>query len=368
MSLVLEGSNQSVEQMIKSTRRGLLVSFFWYIRAVGSADAAQHRHDARRAVPHRERRDRRAGAELPLEHVAARRLQQRHRRSARAVPMHTGESCDGGGTALVPAVQDGRLLHDRRSHRPSDDAQRCRYRISASTGSLCTHDETSSRPSAPPGIIVAGSDHRSPISSRRRRPGACSTRSSRGCPTSRSRKRRRSAAATPTSASRARPTAASTRTAATRCPALTRTIRSAASAASAARAAAAVDGGGGGFGAAVAAAVDAAAAAAAARVGAAGFGVRVIHSGTWGFASSPIVTEDEIRRITRIAADVAPSQRHRQEDRRQARARAGLPGLLGDAGREESRRRSRARPSRTSSRRSSTPSSRTRACRTSTSR
>src|SRR3954449_3682656 len=41
------------------------------------------------------------------------------------------------------------------------------------------------------------------------------------------------------------------------------------------------------------------------RPGAAGFGVRVIHSGTWGFASSPIVTEDEIRRITRIATDVA---------------------------------------------------------------
>jgi TldD protein len=40
-------------------------------------------------------------------------------------------------------------------------------------------------------------------------------------------------------------------------------------------------------------------------VGAAGFGVRAIHSGTWGFASSPIVTEDEIRRITRIAADIA---------------------------------------------------------------
>src|SRR5689334_1279085 len=40
-------------------------------------------------------------------------------------------------------------------------------------------------------------------------------------------------------------------------------------------------------------------------IGAAGFGVRVIHSGTWGFASSPIVTEDEIRRITRIAADIA---------------------------------------------------------------
>src|SRR5262245_219499 len=39
--------------------------------------------------------------------------------------------------------------------------------------------------------------------------------------------------------------------------------------------------------------------------GAAGFGVRVIHGGDWGFASSPIVSEDEIRRITRIAADIA---------------------------------------------------------------
>ena len=40
-------------------------------------------------------------------------------------------------------------------------------------------------------------------------------------------------------------------------------------------------------------------------VWAAGFGVRVIHSGVWGFASSPIVTEEEIRRITRLATEVA---------------------------------------------------------------
>ncbi len=39
------------------------------------------------------------------------------------------------------------------------------------------------------------------------------------------------------------------------------------------------------------------------RVG--GFGVRVIHSGVWGFASSPIVTEEEIRRIARVATEVA---------------------------------------------------------------
>jgi TldD protein len=39
--------------------------------------------------------------------------------------------------------------------------------------------------------------------------------------------------------------------------------------------------------------------------GAAGFGVRVIHSGVWGFASSPMVNEDEIRRITLMATEVA---------------------------------------------------------------
>ncbi len=37
----------------------------------------------------------------------------------------------------------------------------------------------------------------------------------------------------------------------------------------------------------------------------AGFGVRVIHGGVWGFASSPSVTEEEIRKVTQRAADVA---------------------------------------------------------------
>ena len=34
MSLVMEGGTTSVDEMIKTTKRGLLVSFFWYIRAV----------------------------------------------------------------------------------------------------------------------------------------------------------------------------------------------------------------------------------------------------------------------------------------------------------------------------------------------
>src|SRR5262245_51918216 len=36
-----------------------------------------------------------------------------------------------------------------------------------------------------------------------------------------------------------------------------------------------------------------------------GFGVRVIHSGVWGFASSPNVLPEEIKRVTAIATDVA---------------------------------------------------------------
>ena len=36
-----------------------------------------------------------------------------------------------------------------------------------------------------------------------------------------------------------------------------------------------------------------------------GFGVRVIHGGVWGFASSPLVTPEEIKRVTAIATDVA---------------------------------------------------------------
>jgi TldD protein len=36
-----------------------------------------------------------------------------------------------------------------------------------------------------------------------------------------------------------------------------------------------------------------------------GFGVRVIHGGVWGFAASPIVTAEEIQRVTRVAAEIA---------------------------------------------------------------
>ena len=36
-----------------------------------------------------------------------------------------------------------------------------------------------------------------------------------------------------------------------------------------------------------------------------GFGVRVLVKGSWGFAASPILTEEEVRRVTGIAAEIA---------------------------------------------------------------
>ena len=87
---------------------------------------------------------------------------------------------------------------------------------------------------------------------------------------------------------------------------------------------------------------------------AAGFGVRVIHSGVWGFASSPIVTEDEIRRITRVATEVArASAIAKKVDVRLA----PVPAYTEVPGRRRCRRiprRCRRRRSRRSSRKSST--------------
>ena len=74
--------------------------------------------------------------------------------------------------------------------------------------------------------------------------------------------------------------------------------------------------------------------------GAAGFGVRVIHSGVWGFASSPIVTEDEIRRITRIATEVAKASAIAKRLRRDARAGARPTPSTGPRRSSEESRRS----------------------------
>ena len=120
-------------------------------------------------------------------------------------------------------------------------------------------------------------------------------------------------------------------------------------------------GGGRGGGAAVAAVRRASAAAGGAGPsGAAGFGVRVIHSGVWGFASSPIVTEDEIRRITRMATEVAKASaiaKRRTSGSRRCRPTSSTGRRRWSEGPAQRCRRT---TSRRSSRRSSTSSSRPR--------
>src|SRR3954465_7902799 len=104
MSLVLEGSNQSVEQMIKSTRRGLLVTFFWYIRAVDqptllntgmTRDGLFLIENGEIAGPVQNFRWNMSPL-VGFNNVTA---------IGESVPMHTGEAYDGPGSALVPAVR-----------------------------------------------------------------------------------------------------------------------------------------------------------------------------------------------------------------------------------------------------------------------
>jgi predicted Zn-dependent protease len=104
MSLVLEGSDQSVEQMIKSTRRGLLVTFFWYIRPVDqptllntgmTRDGLFLIENGEIVGPVQNFRWNMSPL-VGFNNVTA---------VGQSVPMHTGESYDGPGSALVPAVR-----------------------------------------------------------------------------------------------------------------------------------------------------------------------------------------------------------------------------------------------------------------------
>jgi predicted Zn-dependent protease len=106
MSLVQEGSNLSIEDMIKQTRRGLLITFFWYIRGVPS-----------QSQPLLNTGMTRDGLFL-IENGEVVGPVQNFRWNmsplvgynnlslvGKPVPMHMGESYDGGATALVPPVR-----------------------------------------------------------------------------------------------------------------------------------------------------------------------------------------------------------------------------------------------------------------------
>ena len=104
MSLVMEGSNSPVEEMIRTTKRGLLVTFFWYIRPVDpqtllntgmTRDGLFLIENGEIAGPAQNFRWNMSPL-VGFNNVTA---------VGQPVPIHTGESYDGPGTALVPPVR-----------------------------------------------------------------------------------------------------------------------------------------------------------------------------------------------------------------------------------------------------------------------
>ena len=72
-----------------------------------------------------------------------------------------------------------------------------------------------------------------------------------------------------------------------------------------------------------------------------GFGVRVIVDGTWGFASSSIVSKEEIARVAGAGGRDRACQPRDQHRGRRARAGGSLQGILEHAGEEEPVRHAR---------------------------
>jgi predicted Zn-dependent protease len=104
MSLVVEGSNQTIEEMIKSTRRGLLVTFFWYLRPVDTVtllntgmtrDGLFLIENGEITGPVQNFRWNMSPL-VGFANISA---------IGKPVPIHTGEAYDGPGTALVPPIR-----------------------------------------------------------------------------------------------------------------------------------------------------------------------------------------------------------------------------------------------------------------------
>ena len=104
MSLMMEGPDTSVEQMIKTTKRGLLVTFFWYIRAVDQPSLLNTgmTRDGLFLIENGEITGPVQNFRWNMSPLVA---YNNISAVGRAVPIHTGESYDGGGTALVPPMR-----------------------------------------------------------------------------------------------------------------------------------------------------------------------------------------------------------------------------------------------------------------------
>jgi predicted Zn-dependent protease len=104
MSLVMAGSDLSTADMIKQTKRGLLVTFFWYIRGVDNATLLNTgmTRDGLFLIENGE-------ITMPVQNfrwnmsplVGYNNISL----VGKPVPMHMGESYDGGNTGLIPPVR-----------------------------------------------------------------------------------------------------------------------------------------------------------------------------------------------------------------------------------------------------------------------
>jgi predicted Zn-dependent protease len=103
-SLVMDGGDATVEQMVKSTRRGLLCSFFWYIRPVDQMTLLNTgmTRDGLFLIENGE-------IVGPVQNFRWNDGPARGFNNVsmlgRPVPMHIGEAYDTPGTALVPAMK-----------------------------------------------------------------------------------------------------------------------------------------------------------------------------------------------------------------------------------------------------------------------
>lgn len=104
MSLVMEGGTATMEEMIKSTKRGLLVTFFWYIRPVDNMtllntgmtrDGLFLIENGEIVAPVQNFRWNESPA-VSFNNISM---------LGRPIPMHTGEAYDNPGTALVPPMK-----------------------------------------------------------------------------------------------------------------------------------------------------------------------------------------------------------------------------------------------------------------------
>ena len=104
MSLVLEGSDMTLDQMIKTTKRGLLVSFFWYMRPVEAMSILYTgmTRDGLFLIENGE-------VTAPVQNFRWNETPVVGLNNISALgppePMHTGEAYDQPGTAMIPAMR-----------------------------------------------------------------------------------------------------------------------------------------------------------------------------------------------------------------------------------------------------------------------